>query len=224
MRRADRRREESAEAAQTAGVATSDPDATPEARVVYANLHAFHMGSVDPLDHRVDVVAFDRYDFGDGRFARGYEADLRTVDAFARALTHRERSDVVQRTLLERLKTPGRKIAYVALWRNAPWEKFVPEPNDGAIADDFATMASDDAALLGGVHELYRPLHRQWLSQTSVVQPSAADVSSRHLSLPAKHASMHAQSSGLHLPTHVGTPSHAGSVLRARACSLHFAA
>lgn len=126
-----------------------------------------------PGDAYVDVVAFDRYDFGDGRFARGYEADLRTVDAFARAhgkvaavaevgreLT-RYATDPTWFTaeMLAPLKAPGRKIAYVALWRNAPWEKFVPEPNDGAIADDFELMANDDAVLLRGEHDLYRPLH-----------------------------------------------------------------
>lgn len=128
-----------------------------------------------PGDAYADVVAFDRYDLDDGRFARGYEDDLRVVDAFARA--HGKVAAVAEvgreltryasdptwftRTMLAPLEAPSRKIAYVALWRNAPWEKFVPEPGDGAVADDFARMAGRDTVLMRGVHDLYRPLHRQ---------------------------------------------------------------
>jgi mannan endo-1,4-beta-mannosidase len=126
-----------------------------------------------PGDDYVDVVAFDRYDLHDGGFARGYEADLRQVGAFAR--THKKVAAVAEvgvdlgrgsvdpawftRSMLAPLTAPGRSFAYVALWRNAPWEKFVPEPGDGAIADDFKRMATDRAALLGGEHDLYTPLH-----------------------------------------------------------------
>jgi len=127
-----------------------------------------------PGDAYVDVVAFDRYDFGDGSFARGYESDLRTVGNFARAhgkvaavaevgteLNRRGFSDSTwfSRTMLAPLKASGRKFAYVAIWRNAPWEKFVPEPGDGAIADDFKRMSSDGAAVFAGQHDLYTPLH-----------------------------------------------------------------
>jgi mannan endo-1,4-beta-mannosidase len=128
-----------------------------------------------PGDAYVDVVGFDRYDLGDGRFARGYEADLRKVAAFARAhgkaaavsevgvdLVRRAASldpSWFSRQMLAPLKTAGRSFAYVSLWRNAPWEKFVPEPGDGAIADDLARLADDDGVLFGGVHDLYRPLH-----------------------------------------------------------------
>jgi hypothetical protein len=38
--------------------------------------------------------------------------------------------------------------------------KFIPEPDDGALAADFATFARDPAALFAGTHNLYRPLHR----------------------------------------------------------------
>lgn len=127
-----------------------------------------------PGDEFVDVVAFDRYDFGNGDFARGYEADLRMVGAFARM--HRKVAAVAEvgtdlgrrgnadptwfsRAMLAPLQAAGRSFAYVSIWRNAPWEKFVPEPGDGPIADDFARMASDRAALFGGEHDLYTPLH-----------------------------------------------------------------
>ncbi len=128
-----------------------------------------------PGDAFVDVVAFDRYDFGDGKFARGYEADLRTIGSFAR--THHKvaavgevGTDLGRRganadptwftaKMLAPMKTSGRSFAYVTVWRNAPWEKFVPEPGDGAIADDLRRMASDGAALFSGQHDLYQPLH-----------------------------------------------------------------
>jgi hypothetical protein len=133
-----------------------------------------HFESFYPGDAYVDVVAFDRYDFGNGAFARGYEADLRTIGAFAR--THRKVAAVAEvgtdlgrrgnadptwfsRAMLAPLQTAGRSFAYVSLWRNAPWEKFVPEPGDGAIADDFKQMATDPAALMSGEHDLYSPLH-----------------------------------------------------------------
>jgi mannan endo-1,4-beta-mannosidase len=128
-----------------------------------------------PGDAFVDVVGFDRYDFGDGAFARGYEADLRTVDAFARAHgkvaavsevgTDLSRRGVsadptwFTRAMLAPLEASGRSFAYVALWRNAPWEKFVPELGDGPISADFARMTIDKAALVGGTHDLYLPLH-----------------------------------------------------------------
>jgi hypothetical protein len=57
------------------------------------------------------------------------------------------------------LKRRARGFAYVAFWRNAPWEKFIPEPTDGALASDFKSMASDDAMLFAGTHDLYQPLH-----------------------------------------------------------------
>ncbi|CAN5883187.1 hypothetical protein BH11MYX4_BH11MYX4_46340 [soil metagenome] len=127
-----------------------------------------------PGDAYVDVVAFDRYDFGNGSFERGYASDLDTVGNFARA--HGKVAAVAEvgtelnrlgfssstwfsRTMLAPLQAPRRKFAYVAIWRNAPWEKFVPEPGDGAIADDFRRMATDDAAVLAGEHDLYLPLH-----------------------------------------------------------------
>jgi mannan endo-1,4-beta-mannosidase len=127
-----------------------------------------------PGDAYVDVVAFDRYDAGDGSFARGYEADLRTIGAFAR--THGKVAAVAEigtdlarfgsadptwfsRTMLAPLKMPGNRFAYVAIWRNAPWEKYVPEPGDGPIADDFVLMTRDEGALLNGRNNLYTPLH-----------------------------------------------------------------
>jgi hypothetical protein len=50
-------------------------------------------------------------------------------------------------------------MAYVALWRNAPWEKFIPEPGDGAIAEDLKRVAASNEVLMGGRYNLYRPLH-----------------------------------------------------------------
>jgi hypothetical protein len=61
--------------------------------------------------------------------------------------------------MLAPLEASGRSFAYVSLWRNAPWEKFVPELGDGAISADFARMTIDKAALVGGTHDLYLPLH-----------------------------------------------------------------
>jgi mannan endo-1,4-beta-mannosidase len=128
-----------------------------------------------PGDAYVDVVGFDRYDFNDNTFARGYEADLRKIGAFARS--HKKVAAVTEigrdlvrfgpnsdptwfsRAVLGPLKAQGRSFAYVGLWRNAPWEKFIPEPNDGAIADDLKTMANDSGALMSGRHNLYLPLH-----------------------------------------------------------------
>lgn len=124
-----------------------------------------------PGDAYVDVVAFDRYDRGDGSFERGYAADLDLVGAFARR--HGKVAAVAEigrdlahlptdptwftRAMLAPLE--GRSFAYVGLWRNAPWEKFVPEPGDGAIADDFRRMLADPRALSSGRHDLYRALH-----------------------------------------------------------------
>jgi mannan endo-1,4-beta-mannosidase len=129
-----------------------------------------------PGDAYVDVVAFDRYDRGDGTFASGYEADLAKIGAFARA--HGKVAAVGEvglqgigpdgstrdpswftRAMLAPLKARGRSFAYVGLWRNAPWEKFIPEPRDGALADDLRRMADDPAALFAGRHDLYVPLH-----------------------------------------------------------------
>lgn len=126
-----------------------------------------------PGDDYVDVVAFDRYDHDDGRFAGGYEADLRTIGAFAEQ--HHKVAAVSEvgvdieagtrtidpswftRSMLAPLES--RRFAYVGLWRNAPWEKFIPEPGDGALADDFVKMASGSTTLLAGKHDLYAPLH-----------------------------------------------------------------
>lgn len=126
-----------------------------------------------PGDAFVDVVAFDRYDLGTGSFARGYAADLRTIGTFARdhgkvaavAEVGRELSRLpadptwFTRGMLAPIAASGQKVAYVALWRNAPWEKFVPEAGDGATTNDFRSFTQDPRALLGGVHNLYRPLH-----------------------------------------------------------------
>ena len=126
-----------------------------------------------PGDAFVDVVSFDRYDLGNGSFARGYAADLRTIGDFARehgkvaavAEVGREMSRLpadptwFTRGMLAPIAASGRKFAYVALWRNAPWEKFVPEAADGAGGDDFRSFTRDPRVLLGGVHNLYRPLH-----------------------------------------------------------------
>lgn len=127
-----------------------------------------------PGDAYVDVVAFDRYDFADSHFARAYAEDLRLVSIFARA--HKKvaavgevgremsRQSVDPRwfteTLLPPLQNASNKIAYVTLWRNAPWEKFVPEPADGAAADDLETFATSPTTLMSGAHDLYQPLHR----------------------------------------------------------------
>jgi mannan endo-1,4-beta-mannosidase len=140
-----------------------------------ANFRSFYPG-----DAYVDVVAFDRYDvgtktlFGRSDFARAYESDLQTIGDFARAhgkvaavaevgtdLNRKGFSDTTwfSHAMLEPLKAPNRKFAYVAIWRNAPWEKFVPEPGDGPIADDFKRMSSDGAAVFAGQHDLYTPLH-----------------------------------------------------------------
>lgn len=123
-----------------------------------------------PGDAFVDVVSFDRYDRGAG-FAEGFADDLDTIGAFARA--HGKVAAVAEvgrdlvglpraptwftRSLLGPLKT--RSFGYVALWRNAPWEKFAPEPSDAEIASDFKSMTNDEAVLLAGKHDLYRPLH-----------------------------------------------------------------
>lgn len=127
-----------------------------------------------PGDDVVDVVAFDRYDHDDGRFARGYERDLREVEAFAEA--HGKVAAVAEvgvdlesgvrtvdpqwftRSVLAPLVS-HRHVAYVGLWRNAPWEKFVPEPNDGPLAADLVAMAGRSETLFAGTHDLYLPLH-----------------------------------------------------------------
>lgn len=127
-----------------------------------------------PGDAYVDVVAFDRYDFADGRFAQPFAEDLGIVSTFARA--HGKVAAVGEvgremsrqsidptwfgKTLFDPIRNPANKIAYVSLWRNAPWEKFVPEASDGATADDLRTLTSSNATLMAGVHDLYSPLHR----------------------------------------------------------------
>jgi mannan endo-1,4-beta-mannosidase len=132
-----------------------------------------HLGGYEryyPGDAFVDVVSFDRYDHSSS-FAAGFADDLDAVGGFARAhgkvaavaevgrdLVGMPRSPTwFTRSLLAPLKT--RSFGYVALWRNAPWEKFAPEPGDAEIASDFKDMTSDEAVLLAGKHDLYRPLH-----------------------------------------------------------------
>lgn len=127
-----------------------------------------------PGDAYVDVVAFDRYDFADGQFARAYADDLRIISTFARS--HQKVAAVGEvgremsrqsidptwftKTLLPPLQATSNKLAYVTLWRNAPWEKFVPEPTDGTLAEDLEAFASDGSAMMSGTHDLYAPLHR----------------------------------------------------------------
>lgn len=126
-----------------------------------------------PGDDVVDVVAFDRYDSNDGWFENGYQRDLRAVGNFAER--HEKIAGVAEvgidleggvqsvdpkwftQSMLQPLESYH--FAYVALWRNAPWEKFIPEPGDGALANDFVTMANSPAALMSGKHDLYSPLH-----------------------------------------------------------------
>lgn len=125
-----------------------------------------------PGDADVDVVAFDRYDDKDGAFAAGYAADLREVAAFS--AQHQKAAAVAEvgidleapetvdpswftSAMLAPLRSYG--FAYVGLWRNAPWEKFIPEPNDGAIAADFTRLGGDPGVLFAGTYDLYRPLH-----------------------------------------------------------------
>ena len=126
-----------------------------------------------PGDDFVDVIGFDRYDHNDGDFADGFEADLRDVGRFADA--HHKVAAVSEvgidlegtlqsvdpKWFTSSMLAPleSHRVAYVGLWRNAPWEKFIPEPGDGALADDFVTMANRPTALLSGKHDLYRALH-----------------------------------------------------------------
>ncbi len=130
-----------------------------------------------PGDRHVDVIGFDRYDAHDGTFAAGYAADLLRIGAFAEA--HHKIAAVTEVGLdLGRhgvgadpswftramaaplLETPaGRRFSYVALWRNAPWEKYVPEPGDGAVAEDFRTMTRDPRLVLDDDRrDLYAPV------------------------------------------------------------------
>jgi hypothetical protein len=132
-----------------------------------------------PGDAYVDVVAFDRYDFADGRFAQAYADDLRIVSTFARAHGKVAAVGEIGRemsrqsvdptwftsTLLPPLNNPSNKIAYVTLWRNAPWEKFVPDATDAASATaaaaaDLEAFATSPTTLMSGTHDLYAPLHR----------------------------------------------------------------
>ena len=126
-----------------------------------------------PGDAYVDLVAFDRYDHGDGSFVRGYQNDLREIGDFARR--HGKLAAVAEvgldlnrrgpssdptwftRSMIAPLR--AHSFAYVAMWRNAPWEKYIPEAADGAIVQDFKSMAASKDALMGGTHDLYRPLH-----------------------------------------------------------------
>lgn len=125
-----------------------------------------------PGDSWVDVVAFDRYDRGDGSFKRGFESDLRAVSRFASSHSKLAAVGEVGRDLLGVTPDPSwftrgvlapiagsGRISYVAFWRNAPWEKFIPEPGDGAVAEDLRAMSRDERALMAGTHDLYRPLH-----------------------------------------------------------------
>lgn len=123
-----------------------------------------------PGDAYVDVVSFDRYDRGND-FEAGFAADLDAIGGFARAHGKVAAVAEVGRDLMGLPSAPSwftrsllaplqkRSFGYVALWRNAPWEKFAPEPGDGAIAADFTRMASSEAVLMAGKHDLYRPLH-----------------------------------------------------------------
>lgn len=122
-----------------------------------------------PGDAYVDVVAFDRYDLGGAAFADVLRGDLRVIADFARR--HGKVAAIGEiggrltdetwftRSLLAPIAQHGSSFAYVTLWRNAPWEKFIPERGDGPIADDFTRFARDPMVLGGGVHNLYSPLH-----------------------------------------------------------------
>jgi hypothetical protein len=128
-----------------------------------------------PGDAFVDVVAFDRYDSGGGTFGPLFTEDLRVVGDFAKRrrkvaaiaevganltdLDPFETERWFTQSLGVSIARRGRSFAYVALWRNAPWEKFVPESDDGEIAGDFVRFARDPFVLVGGVHNLYAPLH-----------------------------------------------------------------
>jgi mannan endo-1,4-beta-mannosidase len=125
-----------------------------------------------PGDAYVDVIAFDRYDNDDGRFGQQLSADLDVIQSFARAHDKIAAVSEVGRSLLSSRRDntwftrllasfSSRSFAYVALWRNAPWEKFLPEPNDGAIADDLRRFATSDVTLVAGEHDLFTPLHRR---------------------------------------------------------------
>lgn len=113
-----------------------------------------------PGDDYVDVVGFDRYDFNDGKFAAGYQADIDAIGTFAKA--HGKVAAVTEvglnfkeygvsanatwftKSMLAPLTSTagGKAFSYVALWRNAPWEKYMPEPSDGAIVLDFKSMST----------------------------------------------------------------------------------
>jgi hypothetical protein len=130
-----------------------------------------------PGDDFVDVVGFDRYDFNDGNFVAGFAADIETMGTFARAhgkvaavtevgfalhnygLTTRPQwfTDSLVGPLF--LSKGAQEFAYVAPWRNAPWEKYMPEAGDGAIADNFRSMVSSQRVLLQDAQRnLYRSL------------------------------------------------------------------
>jgi mannan endo-1,4-beta-mannosidase len=120
-----------------------------------------------PGDGYVDVVGFDRYDDGKGAFASGFAADLKKIAAFTGA--HAKVAAVTEVGLnFANLGTnnyatwfgsamfapltstaEGRAFSYVALWRNAPWEKYMAESTDGALADGFRKMAASPALLFG---------------------------------------------------------------------------
>jgi mannan endo-1,4-beta-mannosidase len=114
-----------------------------------------------PGDDYVDVVGFDRYDFNDGKFAAGYQADIDAISKFTQV--HGKVAAVTEvgmnfrqygvsanptwftKSMMAPLTTTdgGKGFSYVALWRNAPWEKYMAELSDGALADDFRAMSRD---------------------------------------------------------------------------------
>ncbi len=120
-----------------------------------------------PGDDYVDVIGFDRYDAVDGKFLAGYRADITAVGAFAAA--HGKIAAVTEvgldfsryglgaspRWFTEALAAPlvevdAASFAYVSLWRNAPWEKYMPEPGDKPVAMDFSDMVKSKRVVLAG--------------------------------------------------------------------------
>jgi mannan endo-1,4-beta-mannosidase len=133
--------------------------------------HGGEPESFYPGDDVVDVIGFDRYDDDSGGFAAGYAADLARIGDLARThgkipavteigrdtkrLGRRAGAAWFTRSMLAPLVSgPGKSFAYVALWRNAPWETYVPAPGDADGEADFVAMARD-VVLAGGGEDLY---------------------------------------------------------------------
>src|SRR5688572_5595943 len=169
---ADEDDEGTAEAAQTSAAGPSDPAATPETRVVMANLHSFDMGGQNPFDRRV-VVGQEEADVSN-RTTNGLArvaSDIENVTGKAPALVSYELSHLSKSALTafdvesfraarpalrERILEQHAKGALVSLVWHLKCPKRAANERDLFAPNECPADYRLDALLPGGAH------HAEW--------------------------------------------------------------